>query len=255
MVSFVKPTDTAPTTGLIPTVANSADWLSQRQSLIGASDIGTIFGVNEYVTRYRLWEVKTNKVEPSRATFRMNAGHYFEEGIAQMAFNHIPEMISMQPDEGIRIHDTQPYLAASLDRWGRIAVRYLDKGVTDTTEVYVLDCKCMGINQYRKMKDAWLPLKAYWLQIQQQILVSEHSLNTKIGYLACWLGNQMLRVYQIAPCKATQEQILQAAERFYNCMTSDKPPGIDNNDFVDESYYRHIENYMEMSTTLIVVQE
>lgn len=205
--------------------ANSAEWLELRKNSIGASEIGTVLDLNPFETRHQLWLRKTGQMPDTQMNFRMKAGHYFEDAIARMADDHYDAFLSMYSDIGIRRHRTMPFLTCSLDRWGMQSdVEIVSKGpITDELPwyrptFYVLDCKNVGVSSYRKIKDADRPPVHYWLQVQQQMLVTSHNIRPTSGYLLYWAGGQMLKMYEIKPSKTAWEIIEDLGQQFYECM-------------------------------------
>jgi putative phage-type endonuclease len=228
--------------------SNTPEWLDLRKLLIGGSDIGAIFQANPWVTRHHLWEIKIGLAAPNEATFRMNAGHFMEEGIAQMAIHHVPEITTINPDIGIRIHHKQSYLSSTLDRWGT----YVRED--GTFGKYVLDCKNSGVGQYQKYKKSTIPPYHYWLQIQQQLLTTQKSIKADKGYLACWLGGQMLKVYSIEPCIKTQENILKYADVFQNCVLKKTPPTDDMFVGLDDYMFELSDLVLETSSVVLTIE-
>lgn len=211
------------TDGLIVVESNTDAWHEERKRFIGASEIGAVLGVDPWKTREGLWVAKTDPNYVNESTFRMNSGHYFEEGIAQMALAYIPELITIGGDKGMRIHDTYDYLSATLDRHGR----YMRTDGTDG--LYVLDCKSGGVSTHKKLKDRAkaaydVPDKGYWLQVQQQITCAQMSLGAEIGYLAHWVGGQMFKAYRIEPCLAAQQAIIEFGGIFWDCVEKKEKP-------------------------------
>jgi len=193
--------------GIIKVKPNSPEWEEARKNLIGASDVGSLFGVNVFRTRLLFLADRCGLDDGldigNVNTFRMKAGHHFEDAIAKLAYYHVPGLQTMLSDYGIRIHKEYPYISASLDRYGQ----YINSDNENKIEKYVLDCKNLGVNSYRAIANAAMPSKSYWLQIQQQLLVTQHTIKPTVGLLACWAGGQMLKVYTIKPCLITQAQI------------------------------------------------
>lgn len=194
----------------ISVIPNTKEWERQRNALIGASDISALFQCNPWMTSYNLLAIKAGVNDPYPPTFRMEVGHYFEESIGKLTHDYSQgqdvKLATMERDNCIRIDYEQPYIAASLDF----------KGQLNTGQNYVLDAKCVGVNSYRTIKSTNLPSYAYWLQIQQQIMVTQKSLGTEVGYLATWAGNQMLKVFEIKPCPTTQDMIRSLCKYFYS---------------------------------------
>lgn len=229
--------------GLLQVKSNTNDWLEARQTLIGGSDIATIFNMNPWMSRQSLWELKTGLVEPLPPTFRMNSGHYMEDGIGQMAFNHIDEIVTINPDIGIRLHHLHKFLSCTLDRWGSY------QRTDGTIGKYVLDCKSSGVSSYKKLKAANVPSYNYWLQIQQQLLVTQKSIKPEVGYLACWTGGQMLKVWRIEPCERTQVMICDMAQIFQSYVTQKWTLQDQAFSLLDDYQFR-IDDYIRQTTSI-----
>lgn len=94
------------------------EWLQERQKGIGASDAGTIIGVNPWKTNVQLWEEKTGQREPEDISDKpyVQYGHDAEPYIRELfALDH-PELAVMyeSPYEIIR-NDEYPWLFCTPD--------------------------------------------------------------------------------------------------------------------------------------------
>lgn len=98
--------------------SNHAEWLEARKDGIGASEIGTILGVNPYDTPYQLWLRKTGQVPPTEDNFLMKAGHYLESAIAQFCADETGvEIIKQSAGDFIVVNQDKPFLRVSPDRY------------------------------------------------------------------------------------------------------------------------------------------
>ena len=230
---------------VIPVEANSAEWLALRRKSIGASEIATVMGFNPFETKLQLWRRKTGQIPDTAMSFRMQAGHYFEDAIARMALDHYDGFTSMYHDIGIRQHPTMPFLTCSLDRWGMSVPSLQPNEVSTSVEwipeqsLYILDCKNVGVSTYKKIKDATKPPINYWLQIQQQLLVTSFNINPALGYLVYWAGGQMLKMFEIKPCYRTHEIIEDLGSQFQRCV----------NEMLDP--YQNMLDYHNLDVTLM----
>lgn len=192
----------------INVIPNSDQWQQQRNALIGASEISTLFQRNKWNSAHNLLAIKAGIHEQYPPSFRMQVGHYFEESIGKLTkdYSHRAETYidTMERDNCIRLDYELPYVSASLDFKGKLS----------TGAQYVLDAKCVGINSYRTLKSTNVPSYTYWLQIQQQLMVTERSLKSEVGFLSTWAGNQMLKVFEIYPCVHTHSMIRYLASFF-----------------------------------------
>lgn len=98
--------------------SSHAEWLEARKGGIGASEIGTILGVNPYDTPYQLWLRKTGRAPATPDNFLMKAGHYLEAAIAQFCADETGvEIIKRSADEFIVVNSDKPHLRVSPDRY------------------------------------------------------------------------------------------------------------------------------------------
>jgi len=63
--------------------ASDEQWKQIRFEGVGASEIGTLLGVNPYQTPFQLWQLKTGKTPPFEGNKFTDAGHYLEPAVAQ----------------------------------------------------------------------------------------------------------------------------------------------------------------------------
>ena len=73
-----------------------AEWLKQRESGIGSSEVATIIGLNPWETPYQLWRRKIGLDAPKNETFAMKAGHYLEDAVAQFWHDETGQTIIKQ---------------------------------------------------------------------------------------------------------------------------------------------------------------
>ena len=59
------------------------EWLQNRSKGIGASEAGTVLGLNPWETPYQLWRRKKGIDPPKVENFAMVAGHLLEDAVAQ----------------------------------------------------------------------------------------------------------------------------------------------------------------------------
>lgn len=136
-------------------VANShEDWLRDRKSFIGSSDIATIVGCNKFDTPYQLYLRKKGEKEEKEETFEMHMGHLLEPVVSRLFSEETGlEILQESEQEFIVRNINYPDFSASPDRF------YLDNG-----ELCILECKTtqMKIDQY--------DLPKYWqCQLQWQL--------------------------------------------------------------------------------------
>lgn len=93
------------------------DWLNERKSGIGSSEVATIVGLNPYQTPYQLWRVKLGVDAPATENFAMRAGHYLEDAVAQFWHDETQRDIIKNSATDWLVRDAErPFLQASPDR-------------------------------------------------------------------------------------------------------------------------------------------
>ena len=94
------------------------EWLQERKHGIGASDSGTIIGVNKWKTNLELWEEKTGRREPEDISDKpyVKYGHAAEEHIrALFALDHPELKVTYESPYKIIRNDEYPWLFCTPD--------------------------------------------------------------------------------------------------------------------------------------------
>ncbi len=141
----------------------SPEWHEWRRGVLGASDAGTILGVNPFKTARHLWDEKVGLAEPEPENEAMRRGTRLEP-LARSAFE-VETGYDMPP--ACCYAKEYPFIGASLDGF-RCASE--DRG--HAWELgFILEIKC-GASIYAKMA-ARKPIPDYYqAQIQQQLMVA-----------------------------------------------------------------------------------
>ena len=152
---------------------NREEWLAGRGKGIGASEAGTVVGLNPWCTPYQLWRRKKGIDPPVEENFAMRAGHYLEDAVSLFFRDETKAHIIKSSTDDYTIYDAErPYLRVSPDR------TYWAEGCRhNEAEKSILECKTtqMGIDPDN------LP-KHWFCQLQMNLGVGEY----KDGALA-WL--------------------------------------------------------------------
>lgn len=117
--------------------ATREEWLESRKNGIGASEIGTLLGVNPYESAYELWLRKKGMTPPKEENFAMKAGHYLEDAVSQFFADETGAVIIKSSKEDFQYMDTDcPHLLVSPDRtyWAAGAVH-------NEANKCILECK------------------------------------------------------------------------------------------------------------------
>lgn len=152
---------------------NREEWLQNRSKGIGASEAGTVLGLNPWETPYQLWRRKKGIDPPKVENFAMVAGHLLEDAVAQFfkRESHCHIIKASTDDYTITNTDT-PYLRVSPDR------TFWRTGAThNEASKSILECKTTQM----QIDADDLP-KHWFCQLQMNLGVGEY----KDGALA-WL--------------------------------------------------------------------
>lgn len=129
---------------------NSPIWEEYRRTHIGASDSPTICGVNPYKTAYKLWREKAVG-EKQTLNHSMKEGHRLESSARDLA----QKEWDMEFTPLCVLHDSIPYLMASLDGYNKDHRRSLE-------------VKTVGNNTYKKVMESG-PLPMWIYQVNHQM--------------------------------------------------------------------------------------
>lgn len=149
------------------------EWLRNRANGIGASEAGTVLGLNPWETPYQLWRRKMGIDPPKQENFAMVAGHILEDAVAQFyeRESHCHIIKASTDDYTITNTDT-PYLRVSPDRtFWRVGATHNESSKS------ILECKTTQMQV-----DADDLPKHWFCQLQMNLGVGEY----KDGALA-WL--------------------------------------------------------------------
>lgn len=149
------------------------EWLQNRSKGIGASEAGTILGLNPFETPYQLWRRKKGIDPPKTENFAMVAGHILEDAVAQFfARESNCHIIKASTDDFTILDPDDPIMRVSPDRtFWRYGARHNDESKS------ILECKTTQLT----IDPDDLP-KHWFCQIQMNLGVAEY----KDGALA-WL--------------------------------------------------------------------
>lgn len=179
-----------------------------RKKGIGASEIGIVMGLNEHVSPYKLWQIKTGRIEADDLSElpQVYWGSIHEEPIAQ----HYAKVMNckVRRDNQTRVHKDYPFLLCHLDR-------------KIENQSKVLECKFAMF-----ARDDWgqsggdvVPL-SYILQVQHQLAVTGY----EEADLAVLIGGWDFRVYHFKRDEELIAKIIEEASAFWKCVETDTPP-------------------------------
>lgn len=119
------------------------EWLKERSTFIGGSEITSLLGLNDYQSPYDLWLLKTGREQPQADNKHTISGRFLEDGIAKM-FEYETDHVIIKASDGdfVYRHPKYPFIAGSPDRrirWNG-SMKESDKAVLEVkTTMKIID--------------------------------------------------------------------------------------------------------------------
>ena len=189
---------------------NREAFVKLRQGKIGASDVGTILGLNKYSTPLDLWMQKTGRKEPIVDNDVLWYGRVHEPIIAQLFARRFgAEVVHVDTVYGIQGCE-----------WFMCSPDY--KARMPDGEWRLLECKTVGLGSRKQWSSDEAPLGAQ-AQLQAQLAV----LGVEKGHCCAIVGGSVYDSYFpefLADSKLMRDYVWPALEKFYQHIVSDTPP-------------------------------
>lgn len=185
-------------------------FLEDRKSGIGGSDVAAVLGISKWKTAYDIWLDKTGRSTPKDETSYQRWGILLEPSIAD-EFTRVTGK-QVQRRNNMYRHKQYSCLVANIDRYV-------------VGEKAILECKtcnAFGLSDWGPSGTDQIP-EYYMTQVQHYMYVTGY----RHAYLAVLIGGNTFRWYSIPYNEELAE--LQAAEcvKFWNdCVEADMPPQI-----------------------------
>ena len=182
--------------------------IANRKKGIGASEAGIVLGLNEHVSPYQLWLVKTGRAEPTDLSEVpiVYWGSVHEEPIAQ----HYAKVTGCKVRRvtNTLFHKEHPFMLCHLDR----KIEGQSK---------VLECKfaMFARDDWGQSGSDVVPLP-YIVQVQHQLAVTGY----EEADLAVLIGGYDFRVYHFKRDEELIAKIIEDVTEFWNCVQNDTPP-------------------------------
>lgn len=194
---------------LVDLVQGTPEWLTWRNTGIGASDTAVIMGESEDSTPYLLWAEKSGlkKDDGKGANFGMLIGHEREP---QMRAG-IELELNAEFKPFCFEHPVYRWLKASTDGFSYelnygFEMKFVGKAYYEGTEIK----------------------RKHYIQMQQQMLVT----GAPFWYYVKTIDGQYYKVEKVEADQATQEAILQAGGNFMDFLLNKIPPPYCDRDWV-----------------------
>jgi putative phage-type endonuclease len=196
----------------------SGDPSEERNQFLGGSDTGTILGINPFKSPYTLWLEKTGRVEPTDLSDKLavKVGHMVEDTVAKL----------YEQETGHRVRESlvsymckeYPFLKGHVDRLV----------IDDSTRG--LECKTTSSNNHYDYENGDVP-PYYYSQCQFYMMMT----GKKYWDLATLKDNTHFYVNTIERDDDYIDALLESMKNFWNCVTTNSPPMLDNSKSTTES--------------------
>ncbi len=198
------------------------DWLTVRKQGIGSSDAATACGLNPYKSQLELWMEKTGrdgnlpKADPHDEESLMYWGNILEPIVAahytKRTGNRVRRInaVLQHPDPSL------PWMLANIDR-----------EVTGSSAVQILECKTAGINGAKLWKEG-VP-EYVQLQVMHQLAVT----GKQAADVAVLLGGQHLEIHRIERDERLIARLIELERHFWHYVETDTPPPADGSESAD----------------------
>ncbi len=182
--------------------------IANRKKGVGASEAGIVMGLNENVSPYQLWLIKTGRAEHADLSDvpQVYWGSMHEEPIAQ----HYAKVMNCKVRRvtNTLFHKEHSFMLCHLDR----KIEGLAK---------ILECKfaMFAKDQWGESGSDIVPL-AYIVQVQYQLAVTGY----EEADLAVLIGGYDFRVYHFKRDEELIAKIIEEVSEFWKCVETDTPP-------------------------------
>ena len=204
------------------TVQARIDWLKQRQSGIGGSDIAAICGLNPFKTPLQVWQSKINPVVDEEISEPAYWGTTLENVVAQEYAKRTGRKV--QRINQVLHHPHLPYCLANIDRAvvnPEMAGRVFWKDDRLTTN-RILECKTANgfmAKQWGEAGSDQVP-DSYLIQCQWYLGITGAS----VCDLAVLIGGQDFRIYTILRDDDLINDLLQQGAAFWELVKNNIAP-------------------------------
>ena len=200
------------------------DWLSVRKQGIGSSDAAAACGLNPYKSQLELWMEKTGrdgnlpKSDPHDEESPTYWGNILEPIVAAHYTKRTGRRVRrinavlQHPDPNL------PWMLANIDR-----------EVTGSSEVQILECKTAGINGAKLWKEG-VP-EYVQLQVVHQLAVT----GKQAADVAVLLGGQHLEIHRIERDDRLIARLIELERHFWHYVETDTPPPADGSESADQA--------------------
>lgn len=187
-------------------------WIDERSKGIGASEVGTILGLNPFDSAYALWLRKTGQLPPQEETLPMKLGHLMEPVLHRLYEDQTGRSLVDPGEYQIVAHPDYPWLRCTPDR----LVQFEDG------EQGAVELKTANINMTDEWSEGEAPL-AYQAQLQIQLAC----LGLMRGEIAGLIGNTEFLILSYERNDEFLDAIIPVLHEFWECVQRNEAPMVD----------------------------
>ena len=189
--------------------AGSPEWLAQRVSRVGGSEIAPILGLSPYESRFSLWHRKLDLVPPTADNDVMEWGRRLEDAVLGKFFDNHADLTGRT--RGSWVHPIHNWMLGSPD-----AIAYDPDG-----RLIIIDAKTgtdMGA-EWGETPPVW-----YVCQLRWYMAV----LGADEAWIAALLDGRTYREYRIEPDPDDTALMIREGQAFIRSLLNNDRPSIDD---------------------------
>ena len=184
------------------------NWLRERKTYLGGTDIGAIIGANPYRTALDVYLDKTSEGIVESVSEPAYWGTTLESVIAEEYSKRTD--FDVEVPAGLIRHKEHPFIAANIDRWANGGG-------------HILECKTAGFmkaHEWGEVGTDQIP-ESYKYQVAYYAAITGVS---RVD-IAVLIGGQEFRIYQYLKDKEMEDKLIRAAVLFWNkYILTNTPP-------------------------------
>lgn len=185
-----------------------SEWLEQRRTGIGGSDVAAILGLSKYKTPLAVYLEKRGEADPTPDSAVMRWGRYLEPAVRQAYADETGREVRV-PTEMLR-HPLYPHMLANLDG--------VAGGAHEPLRIFEA--------KTARSADGWgepgsddIP-QPYLLQVQHYMEVT----GVQVADVAVLIGGSDFRLYEVPADRELQEMLIDAEAEFWERVQRAEPP-------------------------------
>lgn len=187
---------------------NREQWLAQRRTGIGGSDVAAILGLSRYATPLSVYQEKRGEIEPQADNDAMRWGRYLEPVVRQAYADETGNEVRVL-DELVR-HPANDFMIANLDGFV----------LPESGPRRVFEAKTSRTSEgWGEPGSDQIP-QPYLLQVQHYMAVSGFT----IADVAVLIGGSDFRIYEVPEDLELQQMMIEAEDEFWQRVLKGEPP-------------------------------